>query len=175
MRQEPVVEGRKTLNASMNDGGHMDIVLIHALLESLFTIFDTMVKLEIQPGIPIPKLDNIAKGEVSGLIGMKAGGACGSVALSLTLPSIREISRSLLGQEISSIDNEAVDLAGELTNMLVGGAKRILSEKGHDFDMQTPELLRGDGHKIVHHFSGQTVLLPVRIEQEEFYLELNFV
>lgn len=156
-------------------GGRTDIVMIHALLESLFTIFATMMKVDVAPGVPLPKTNNAAKGDVTGLLGMKAAGACGSVALSLPLPAIREISRSLLGCEIDSANKEASDLAGELTNMLVGGAKRILSERGLDFDMQTPQLLSGAGHEIVHHYSGQTVLLPVKIKQDEFYLELNFV
>lgn len=155
--------------------GKMDIIIIHALLESLFTIFSTMVKVKIQPGVPETKLDNSSRGVVSGLIGMRAEGVSGSIALSLTLPTIREISRLLLGHEITSADKEAADLAGELTNMVVGGAKRILSERGHDFDMQIPQLLIGEGHQIVHHYSGQTVLLPINIEQDEFYLELNFV
>ena len=134
-----------------------------------------MIRLKIQPGIPVIKRDHTAKGEVSGLIGMKAEGACGSIALSFTLPAIRVISRSLLGHEIDSVNNEAADITGELTNMLVGGAKRILSEKGHEFDMQTPQLLLGDGHEIVHHYPGQTILLPVKIDQDEFYIELIFL
>lgn len=166
---------KKWDDVSMDDGDHMDVLLINALLDSLFTVFATMVKLKIQPGIPEPKQGNTARGVVSGLIGMNAEGASGSVALSLTLPTIREISRRLLGYEIASADTEAADLVGELTNMLVGGAKRILSEKGHDFDMQTPQLLRGDGHEIVHHHPGQTVLLPFKVNQDEFYIELNFV
>jgi chemotaxis protein CheX len=106
---------------------------------------------------------------------MRAEGVSGSVALSLTLPTIREISRSMLGDEIANVGNDAVDLAGELANMLVGGAKRILSERGHDFDMQTPQLLLGEGHEIVHYYSGQTVLLPINIGTNEFYIELNFI
>ncbi len=156
-------------------GGHMDIVMSHALLESLFTIFTTMAKVDIKPGVPIPKQGNTAHGVVSGLIGMKAEGVSGSVALSLTPQTIREISRQLLGEEIAGADKEAADLAGELTNMLAGGAKRILAERGHDFDMQTPQLLMGEGHEIVHHHAGQTVLLPVKINEHEFYIELNFV
>ena len=175
MRQENEAAEKDYQAGTMKDGGHMDIVMIHALLDSLFTIFATMVRLEIQPGIPVLKHDNTAKGEVSGLIGMKAEGVCGSIALSFTLPAIRVISRNLLGIEIGSVDNEAIDITGELTNMLVGGAKRILSEKGQDFDMQTPQLLFGDGHEIVHHYPGKTILLPVKIEQNEFYVELNFV
>lgn len=154
---------------------HMDILMINALLQSLFTIFSTMMNLNIIAGIPAAKKGSSAKGEVTGLIGMKAEGACGSVALTLPLPAIRAISQSLLGEEIASINKEATDLVGELTNMLVGGAKRILSEKGHDFDMQTPQLFTGQGHDIVHLVSGQTVLMPIEIGKDEFYLELNFV
>jgi chemotaxis protein CheX len=149
-----------------------------ALIEkpvSMYDVFDTMVGLDIEPGVPELKQDRVAKGDVSGLIGMKAEGASGSIALTLTQSTIREISRGLLGEEISDSGREAADLAGELTNMLVGGAKRILAEKGHDFDMQTPQLLVGDGHEIVHHYPGQTVLLPVSVGQDVFYIELNFV
>jgi chemotaxis protein CheX len=175
MRQESVAEQEEYQIPYLEFRGQMDVVVIHALLESLFTIFSTMVRLEIKPGVPVPKQGHEARGAVSGLIGMRAEGVSGSVALSLTLPTIREISRSMLGDEIASAGNEAADLAGELTNMLVGGAKRILAERGHDFDMQTPQLLLGDGHKIVHHYSGQTVLLPINIGQDEFYIELNFI
>jgi chemotaxis protein CheX len=159
---------------SLDDGDYMDIVMINALLASLFTIFSTMVRLKIQPGDPLLKEHNIAKGEISALIGMNAEGVQGSVALSLSLPAIRLISKSMMDYEITSISDEASNLAGELVNMLVGGAKRILSEKGYDFDMQTPQLLRGDGHEITHHHSGRTVLLPIKTGEEEFYIELNF-
>lgn len=161
--------------ASMHDGKHMDIVMINALLHSLYDVFDTMVGLDIEPGIPELKQGRVAKGDVSGLVGMKAEGACGSVALTLTQSTIREISRELLGEEISDSGKDAADLAGEIANMLVGGAKRILAERGLDFDMQTPQLLVGEGHEIVHHYPGQTVLLPVRVGAGEFFIELNFV
>ncbi|MBS4096597.1 MAG: chemotaxis protein CheX [Sulfuricella sp.] len=153
----------------------MDIVMINALLHSLFTIFSTMVRLKIQPGIPSMKEDSLAKGDVSALIAMNADGVHGSVALSLPLSVVSVISRGMLDQEISSVGNDALDLAGELTNMLVGGAKRILAEKGHDFDMHTPQLLMGEGHEIVHLHAGRTVLFPVNIGEDEFYIELNFV
>ncbi len=174
MTQAKKTKSKKDNIATLDDAAHMDIVMINALLESLLTLFSTMVNLKIVPGVPIPKQGNVSRGGVTGLIGMKANDAHGSVSLSLTLPTIRKISFSLFGEEISSINNEAKDLAGELTNMLVGGAKRILSEKGHDFDMQSPQLMMGEGHEIVHLSPGQTVLLPIEIDQDEFYLELNF-
>lgn len=166
---------RKPKDPSMDDGGHMDVLIINALMDSLMTIFSTMMNAKVQPGVPIPKSEKTAKGGVSALIGMQAEGANGSVAVTLPLPALSEISRKLLGHEITDFDKDAADLAGELSNMLVGGAKRILSEKGHDFDMQTPQMLHGEGHEIEHHHGGQTVLLPVQIGDSEFYIELNFV
>lgn len=166
---------KKDQDGSMKIGSHMDILMINALLESLFTIFSTMVNMKINAGVPVAKKGSSAQGDVTGLIGMKAEGASGSVALTLSMPVIRAISLKLFGEEIAIINKEATDLVGELTNMLVGGAKRILSEKGHDFDMQTPLLFTGKGHDIVHLTSGQTVLMPIEIDKDEFYLELNFV
>ncbi|MDH4283820.1 MAG: chemotaxis protein CheX [Gallionellaceae bacterium] len=173
-QSEKIVKKRKNEPPSLDDGDYMDIVMINAILASLFTIFSTMVRLKIQPGDPLLKQHSIAKGEVSALISMKADGVHGSVALSLSLPAIRLISKNMMDYEISSIDNEASDLAGELVNMLVGGAKRILSEKGYDFDMHTPQMLMGDGHEIIHHHPERTVLLPVKTGEEEFYIELSF-
>jgi len=166
---------RPKKDVSISDGSHIDVFIINALMDSLFKIFSTMVRLKIQAGIPEPKQDNVSRGVVSALTSMQAEGVNGSVSLSLSLPAIRQISLGLLDHEISSVNKEALDLAGELTNMLVGGAKRILSEQGFDFDMQSPQLLQGEGHKIIHHFAGQTVLLPIKINDDEFFIELNFV
>ena len=174
-KRKAKAEEKEVPAALMTDGAHMDIVIIHALMDSLFTIFSTMMNTKIQPGVPAPKSGKAAKGEVSAMIGMQAPGTHGSIALTLPMPALSEISRKLLGHEITTADKDAADLAGELTNMLVGGAKRILSEKGLEFDMQIPQLLTGEGHEIAHYHSGQTVLLPVKVGEHEFYIELNFV
>lgn len=175
MAKPKKIADKKQQAPTMDDGSHMDILMINALLNSLFTIFATMVRLDIQAGEPVIKQNDISKAEVSALIGMHSEGTKGSVSITLPLSVIRKISLSMLGEEFTRIDKESTDLVGELSNMLVGGAKRILSEKGHEFDMQSPQLLVGDDHKIVHHHAGKTVLLPIMINQDEFYIELNFI
>lgn len=156
-------------------GEPMDFLMTHALLHSLYTIFSTMVMLEIYPGVPEVKKGTAASGVVSGLISMNAAGVKGSVALTLTMPAVRVISSSMLGEEFVTLNKEVADLTGELTNMLVGGAKNILSEKGHDFDMQLPQMLTGEGHEIVHPVAGKTIILPIKAGDAEFYLELNIL
>ena len=173
-RKAPTSRSKKK-EETLADGNHPDIVIINALMDSLYTIFSTMMDAKIELGVPMPKLEKTVKDGVSALIGMNAEGSNGSVAITLPMPALGEISRKLLGHEITDINKDATDLAGELSNMLVGGAKRILSEKGLDFDMQTPQMMHGEDHEIEHHHGGQTVLLPVKVGEHEFFIELNFV
>ncbi len=153
----------------------MNTVILDALVDSLRSIFETMLDTKVEMGEPFPKPDNAVQSGVSAVIGMDAADTRGSVAISLPMPALNEISRKLLGEEITTIDQEAAGLAGELSNMLAGSAKRILSEQGMDFDMQTPRMMHGDGHEIEHHHDGQTMMLPVSMNGHQFFVELNFV
>jgi chemotaxis protein CheX len=159
----------------LKDDAQRDTVILNALIDSLHTIFETMMSTKVVMGVPFPKPENTVQSGVSALIGMNAVDARGSVAICLPMPALNEISRKLLGEEITAIDKDAAGLAGELSNMLAGSAKRILSEKGMEFDMQTPQMMHGDGHEIEHHHDGQTMLLPVNMNGHEFFVELNFV
>jgi chemotaxis protein CheX len=152
----------------------IDILIIHALLDSLFTIFATMVHLKIAPGTPVLKGDKEGRGDVSALVAMVSERAQGSVALSFPLAAVRKVALNMLGEVVDGHGSESQDLVGELTNMLVGGAKKIMLDQGYDFDMRTPELYSGKNHQIAHPHNGATVLLPIRLEDTEFHLELNF-
>ena len=160
---------------TLSDAARKDAVILDAMIDSLHTIFETMMGTKVEMGAPFPKPAKTVQSGVSAVIGMKAAEACGSVAITLPMPALNEISLKLLGEEVKAIDKESAGLAGELSNMLAGSAKRILSEKGMDFDMQTPKMMHGDGHEIEHHHDGQTMLLPVNMNGHEFFVELNFV
>lgn len=152
----------------------IDILITHALLDSLFTIFATMVNLKIRPGMPMLKDDDVGTGDVSAMVTMVSARAQGSVALSLPVAAVRKVALNMLGEDLDGPGHESQDLVGELTNMLVGGAKTIMVDKGYDFDMRTPQLYSGNEHRISHPYGGATVLLPVELEDTEFHLELNF-
>lgn len=160
--------------AESQDIGRTDILIINALLDSLFTIFATMVNLKITPGTPVLKGDKEGRGDVSALVTMVSERVQGSVALSFPVAAVRKVALSMLGEDIDERGSESRDLVGELTNMLVGGAKKIMVDQGYDFDMRTPQLYSGNNHEIAHPHNGATVLLPIGLEDTEFHLELNF-
>jgi len=152
----------------------MDILIINALLDSLMKIFNTMVGLTPEPGIPVPKNDDISLGDVSGIMIMEANATKGSMAISFSKGAIFKVARNMLGDNLKTIDDTAKDLTGEMTNMLVGGAKNILAERGYVFDMSIPQIVSGKKHRIEHKYHGQTVILPFKLEKDQFYLEINF-
>lgn len=153
---------------------NMDILIINALLDSLMKIFNTMVGVMPVPGVPVPKQDNVSLGEVSGIMLMEAEKAKGSMAISFSQGAIARVANKMLGDKLQNIDDTARDLTGEMTNMLVGGAKSILAERGYVFDMSIPDVVAGKNHTIEHKYHGQTVILPFSLEQDKFYLEINF-
>lgn len=175
MERKPRARKSAKIATPLDNGAQRDALILNAVVDSLHSIFETMLGTKVVMGAPIPKAGKTVQGGVSALIGMNAAQARGSVAITLPVPALNEISRKLLGEEITHVDKDAAGLAGELSNMLAGAAKRILSEQGMEFDMQTPQMMHGDGHEIEHHHDGQTMLLPVNMNGHEFFIELNFV
>jgi len=51
-------------------------------------------------------------------------------------------------------------VVGEITNMVTGGAKRILSDQGYKFDLAIPSVVAGKNHIIRHKAKGPIVFVP---------------
>ncbi len=80
---------------------------------------------------------------MSGLIGMIGPQTKGSFSVTFEESLALEIMFRMLGEKPKSINEEVTDMVGEITNMVTGGAKRILGEKGYEFSMATPVVVSG--------------------------------
>jgi chemotaxis protein CheX len=65
-------------------------------------------------------------------------------------------------------------MVGEITNMVTGGAKRILAESGFDFDMATPVVVSGKGHTIRHKCEGSIIIMPFASQWGNAFIEICF-
>lgn len=152
----------------------MNVEYINPFINSISNVIVTMATLEVTPGTAKPKTDDHAYGDVSGIIGMISKSLKGSMALSFTEPAILEITSRMLGENITTIDEMVADCVGEITNMVTGGAKAMLAEMGHYFDMATPVIVTGKDHDIIHKFKGAKVIIPFTISAGEFFVEICF-
>ncbi|WP_026959183.1 MULTISPECIES: chemotaxis protein CheX [Aliagarivorans] len=152
----------------------MDVKFVNPFLSSLLNVLTTMAQLELKPGKPKLKKDEVARGDVSGLIGMVGPQLKGSFSVSFDRSLAFEIMRRMLGETPSSVNEEVTDMVGEITNMVTGGAKRILADDGYDFSMATPVVVSGPAHTITHKNDGAKMMMPFTCEYGEATIEICF-
>src|SRR3569833_3125273 len=107
----------------------MNAELINPFLEAILDVLSTMAQLEAKPGRPTLKQDDAAHGDVTGLLGMTGEQARGSLAEASSERASLDFCRRRLCEESITIDATVTDLVCEITNMVTGGAKRILADK----------------------------------------------
>lgn len=152
----------------------MNVEFVNPFLESIVKVVQTMANTEARPGKPFLKTENSARGDVSAVIGLVGAKAKGSLAISFTEKAILHIASQMLGEVISTIEDGAADCVGEITNMVTGGAKRILAEKGFTFEMAIPSTVVGKNHTIIHKTSGRVVCVPFDTDAGNFFVEVCF-
>ena len=152
----------------------MNVEYVNPFLSSLVNVLSTMANTTIVPGQPRIKKDEVARGDVSGLIGMIGPQTKGSFSVSFEESLALEIMNRMLGEKPKTINEEVTDMVGEITNMVTGGAKRILGEKGYEFSMATPVVVSGKGHTITHKCDGPKILMPFDSEFGKVHIEVSF-
>lgn len=147
---------------------------INPFLHSMMNVLRTMCQLQPQVGKPVLKEDNIARGVVTGFIDLMGEQTAGSLAISFSEPVALDLVERMLGERPEKIDATVQDLVGEITNIVSGGGKKILSEKGFDFYLSQPVTFVGEGHTILHSVYGPKILLPFHVESGDFVVEVCF-
>ena len=133
-----------------------------------------MAQMELTPEKPKLKKDEVAMGDVSGLIGMVSEQAKGSLSITFDAALAIATMKGMVGEAPDEVNEEITDLVGEITNMVTGGAKRMLSEKGFEFDMATPVVVSGPDHTIHHKAKGPVVIIPLGSPTGKAYIEFSF-
>ena len=152
----------------------MNVEFINPFLASMLNVMSTMAQMELIPEKPKLKKGEVAKGDVSGLIGMVSDQAKGSLSITFEGPLAIATMKNMVGEGPDEINEEITDLVGEITNMVTGGAKRMLSEKGFEFDMATPMVVSGKEHTIHHKAEGPVVIIPLNSPHGKAFIEFSF-
>lgn len=148
----------------------MNVDFINPFVESISSILSTMAQLSCERGQPYIKTDQQNLGVVSGLIPMVGDDVHGSLAISFSTATILTISSNMLGETIIELDDSCKDLTGEITNMLSGGARKILWQKGYNFEMSQPQIFTDQ--PIKHLISVPIIVIPFETEPGKFYIEV---
>ena len=149
----------------------MDVRFVNAFLEGTITVLKTMAFIEPRPGKPYLKQDNMAVGDISGIIGL-TGSARGSLALSFSERCILRVVSNMLGEEITNLNPEIQDAVGEITNMISGAARKNLEAKGFNITAAIPTVVFGKGHSIIHVMGGPSIIIPFETDHGPFVVDV---
>ena len=149
----------------------MDKKFIDAFVAGTADVIKTMAFVDTKPGEPYIKKDNRACGDVSGIIGL-TGAVIGSLALSFSESCILRIVSNMLGEEITTLNEDIRDAVGEITNMASGGGRKILADGGLNITAAIPTIVWGTNHSIMHVLGGPSIIIPCSTADGSFVVDL---
>lgn len=151
----------------------MDANLINPFIEATLHVLETMASTRAEAGKPYLKKDQVARGDVSGVIGM-TGETRGTISISFSEASILPIVSNMLGEEMKEMNEEIKDAVGEVTNMISGQARKRLDEQGRSLKAAIPTVIMGKDHSITHMTTHPIIAIPFSTDNGEFTIEVCF-
>jgi chemotaxis protein CheX len=112
-------------------------------------------------------------GEVTGTLGMTAGGMKGHLSICFEASAILKIVKNMFGEEHKELTKDVCDAVGEFTNQIYGEAKKTLNEQGYSFQIAIPQVVKGD-IVIPDAHNAPTLVVPFELKNsgEKFYVQL---
>ena len=111
---------------------NLDTNLINPFLESTVKVLEIQTKINaVAQKIKLKKASEPVLGDVSGIIGLVSDSFCGNVLLTFPESTFLKIMSSMLGENFTKLDQDLIDGASELLNIIFGQTKANLNNKGY--------------------------------------------
>ena len=151
----------------------MSIEIAKSFIKATTEVLSTMAMITPVAGKPYVKKDSMAKGDVTGVIGL-TGDKTGTISVTFTQKCALAVVKNMLGDAIEDVISDTKDAVGEITNMISGKARQLLAETGLTIQSATPTVIMGKGHTI-HHISSEPIMaIPFTTDFGEFTVEFCF-
>jgi chemotaxis protein CheX len=151
----------------------LDKRLINSFVDGVANTLQTMANTPVVFGKPFVEPKFAARGEIAGVVGMVSHDWKATLTLSFPKDAILLILENMLGEKYSEITAEVHDAVGELTNMIYGSAKASLNDKGYNFEMAIPTVIKGQ-FIMLQHAKTATLVIPFKLTNEsEFFIEIS--
>jgi chemotaxis protein CheX len=152
---------------------NMDVELVNPFIDATLHVLETMASTKAQAGKPYLKKDQVARGDVSSVIGL-TGEATGMMSLTFTEKGILPIVSNMFGEEMKEINDEIKDAVGEIGNMISGQARQKLEERGRSLKAAIPTVIMGKNHSITRVTTAPVIAIPFSTDSGEFTIEVCF-
>lgn len=145
--------------------------MILQLVESTSEVFSTMVFRKLEQTTPVEGSALRPKSNVVGIVGF-GGSISGLIAFYSTLDAAQEIVGSMLGMEPEQVNGEMPDAIGEVTNMIAGGFRLRMAERGETLAISIPSVTVGSDFYTRFASDVSRVMCPFKMDDKEVCVEL---
>ncbi len=145
----------------------MDLKIINPFINATLNVLEIMAFVTSEAGKPYLKKDDVAQGDVSGVIGF-TGETNGTLSVTFDELCILKIVSNMFGEEMTELDDEIADAVGELTNMISGQARKELEEIGKVFQGAIPSVITGKRHKLESMTKSSKIAIPFKTDFGSF-------
>lgn len=148
--------------------------LTQQLMRDVKEIFDTMVGLDDLLHLPI-QIDPVKnfKDCVSSLVGL-AGAYNGLVSLHMPSSLAVKATSSMIGMNVTELDEDVNDAMGEIANMIAGSFKMHLSKSGLDIHLSTPSVVYGKEYFITLNNNPEQISVRFATDDDWFMVSVAF-
>ena len=148
----------------------MKVEYINPFVNACVNTFKTMVNLDIKRGKPEVKPDIELKHDISGVIGL-TGKAVGSVVVSFPKTLAMKITGKVIGSQVDFLNDDVIDIVGEIVNIISGNAKAQLEE--FHMSLSIPNVIVGDEHSVLTQKGVPVVRVPFESPEGEFFMYIS--
>lgn len=161
---------------------HNFIEFSKPFIEAARNVFETMVFTKLDPQKPSIKQGNTSKGDVSAVLGLNGEVEKDGVkkpyramlVLSWPYETYFKVASAMLMDTFTEFNEEIQDVGGEITNMIMGNAKRDLAGLGYTSNMAIPSMIEGKEHTISYPNGTIVILIPISSAHGPMYMELCY-
>lgn len=152
----------------------IDTNFVNPFLAAALNVLKVQASVSAEPGkVALKKAGEPLKGDVSGVIGIVSESFKGSVVISFPENTFLKVMSGMLGEDIKELNQEILDGAAEITNMIFGQAKVVLNERGYGIQMALPQVISGKGHSLSSLAKGPTFVVPFKSTAGDFFVEIS--
>lgn len=151
----------------------MKVEFINPFLNAAMNVVKTMSNVEVKPGKPSLKKNNLSFGDITGVIGLAGLNVSGNLVVSFETQCILAIVNAMLSSDYKELNDDIVDAVGELTNMICGSTKHDLNVLGISIQMATPIILRGKNIEISQLSAAPVIAIPFSTPAGNFCVDAN--
>jgi len=150
----------------------MNVAFINPFIESTLQSLEMMANITAEKVGLTLKQDLITTYDISAIIGI-TGDTSGSIIVSFPAPLACRIAGNMLSEEIADMDQSVEDAIGEIGNIVVGSARRLLVEDGFSLSISIPTVVVGKGHKISRSGDVPCIAIPFATAYGEFEVNVG--